>query len=137
MYGDIDWFKVILAQRQTIERLEEDIKILRAEVNSIAANKVDIDGLVCEKVEKTVDKYDLNNNLYINNVVRNIDELSELVAYLTKKNGEGASSSWHEADAKMSRVEQRLADLNTRMFNAEINIKDHDKIIKRTVKKLV
>ena len=137
MYGDIDWFEVILAQRQTIERLEEDIKILRAEVNFIAANKVDIDGLVCEKVEKTVDKYDLNNNLYFSNVVRNIDELSELVAYLTKKNGEGASSKWHEADAKMSRVEQRLADLNTRMFNAEVKINDHDRIIKRTVKKLV
>ena len=136
MYGDIDWFEVILAQRQTIERLEEDIKILRAEVNFIAANKVDIDGLVCEKVEKTIDKYDLNNNLYFGKVVRDMDELTEIVTYLSKSKGE-ATNKCRDADAKMSRVEQKLADLTTRMFNAEVKINDHDRIIKRTVKKLV
>ncbi len=131
MYGDIDWFEVILAQKQTIDRLEEEVKNLRAEVNFIAANKVDIDGLVCEKVEKTIEKYDLNNNLSFSKNVVYVNELAELVSYLNNE-----SYKWHNADTKISRVEHKLAELNTRMFNAEMNFTEHDRIIKRTMKKI-
>ena len=117
MYGEIDWLEIILAQKQTIERLNDKIEMLEAEVNGLAASKADRNDFSVEQIEKAIKNYDLNNNLSFSKIVTIVDELSEIVNYL---NG----YKWNNIDAD-------IAKLNVRLLNVEKDVKEHRNIISR------